>query len=225
MPRPKPISVSYSKIKNFENCPRRHYECDIIKKYQDDGEQLRYGQEVHKALQNYVDGKDELPLGMRQYTKLAEPMRRMNGEPNVKVLTEQQLAIGHNYEPTDWFSKQTFVRVVFDVVIVGQNKAVFFDWKTGKRIEDTAQLDLMAFVLFCHMPELTEARGSFVWLKEGTVGDKETYKFEDRMMLWDRIFPRITQYVNAALENKWIERPGFMCKKYCPVKDCAHYGT
>jgi len=48
---PKPFAWSYSKLKNFEVCPKRHYNVDVIKSFkEEEGEALVWGNMVHKAL-------------------------------------------------------------------------------------------------------------------------------------------------------------------------------
>ena len=47
----KPFSWSWSKLKNFRTCPKRHYHVDIAKDFkEDDSEDLLWGNEVHEAL-------------------------------------------------------------------------------------------------------------------------------------------------------------------------------
>jgi hypothetical protein len=47
----KPFAWSYSKLKNFEACPKRHYHVDIAKDFKEaDSEALLWGNRVHKGL-------------------------------------------------------------------------------------------------------------------------------------------------------------------------------
>ena len=55
-PPNKPFSWSWSKIKNYEMCPRRHYNVDVLKAYQDDSDNLRRGNAVHEYLAKRLTG-------------------------------------------------------------------------------------------------------------------------------------------------------------------------
>ena len=62
---PKPFSWSYSRLKNFETCPKRHWHVDINKDAkEEDSEQLQWGNAVHKALADRIAKGTSLPIGM-----------------------------------------------------------------------------------------------------------------------------------------------------------------
>ena len=47
---PKPFAWSYSRLKNFEVCPKRHYEIDIAKNIkEEESEALLWGNTVHRS--------------------------------------------------------------------------------------------------------------------------------------------------------------------------------
>ena len=59
---------SYSSLKQYQNCPRQYHEIKVLKNYTiKETEQMRYGTEVHKALEEYV--RDGTPL-LKNYDKL-----------------------------------------------------------------------------------------------------------------------------------------------------------
>ena len=65
----KAFAWSYSRMKNFAVCPKRHYEIDIAKNYKDDSaEALLWGNAVHEALAERCGPKrTPLPEGMAPY--------------------------------------------------------------------------------------------------------------------------------------------------------------
>ena len=72
-PKAKPFTWSYSRLKNFEACPKRHYEIDIAKAFKDeDGTALVWGNEVHNALAARVSKGVPLPKGMEHFEHWAE---------------------------------------------------------------------------------------------------------------------------------------------------------
>ena len=52
---------SYSSIKTFDQCPRKYFHLKVLKDVKDSGSDATiYGQEVHKAAEDYV--KDGTPI-------------------------------------------------------------------------------------------------------------------------------------------------------------------
>ena len=52
---------SFSSLKQFTNCPRQYYEVKVQRNFEiRETEQIKYGKEVHKALEDYV--RDGVPL-------------------------------------------------------------------------------------------------------------------------------------------------------------------
>ena len=57
--KPKPFAWSYSRLKNFESCPKRHWHLDIQKDIkEEEGEALLWGNVVHKALADRVQFRE-----------------------------------------------------------------------------------------------------------------------------------------------------------------------
>jgi spore coat polysaccharide biosynthesis protein SpsF (cytidylyltransferase family) len=50
---PKPFAWSYSKLKNYEVCPKRHWHVDVKKDFKEaESEALKQGNLVHKLFEN-----------------------------------------------------------------------------------------------------------------------------------------------------------------------------
>ena len=97
-PKAKPFAWSYSKLKNFEVCPKRHYNVDVIKAFkEEEGEALQWGNAVHKALADRCGpNHTPLPKTMQGYEKWAA---RVTSGSNAVIMTEQQLAIDEASQP------------------------------------------------------------------------------------------------------------------------------
>ena len=134
-------SWSYSKLKNYRTCPKRHYEVDLAKNYGDGGgEALVWGNQVHEALATTLKDGTPLPVSMASYEYWVDRVRRGPGE----LFIEQKYAINRNFEPTAYFAPDAWYRGIGDVVRIDDIVALVLDWKTGKPIEDRDQLILMA---------------------------------------------------------------------------------
>jgi PD-(D/E)XK nuclease superfamily len=213
-------SWSYSKLKNYDVCPKRMYEVDIAKTYADGGgEALTWGNSVHDALAKALKDNLPLPAEMASYQYWVDRVRRGTGE----LLVEQKYAITRQFQKTTYFAKDVWYRGIGDVVRLDKTVALVLDWKTGKILEDSVQLMLMAQCLFSHFPALTHVRSSFVWLKD----DCETPELLSRQEVagqWVELMPRVLAMEQAAKDMNYPPKPGYLCKKYCPVTSCPFHG-
>lgn len=220
-PPMKPFAWSYSKLKNFEVCPKRHYHVDIAKDFKEaEGDALLWGNQVHKAAANRLGKNIPLPTG---YDMLVPWCDRLVTSPG-KLSVELQLAIDKDFGPVPWFDKRAWFRAVVDVLLINGAVGLAIDWKTGKIIEDSVQLALIAACTFAHYPELKAVRSEFIWLKEDAT-TREDFMREDIPRLWQLLWPRIEQLENAYLNTTYPAKKGGLCKRYCPVTSCPHHGV
>src|SRR5215469_10289244 len=60
-PEPKEFATSYSKIRDFETCPRRYYTVAVMKQYKEQTTELDRGNRLHDAMKKAVQGGAPLP--------------------------------------------------------------------------------------------------------------------------------------------------------------------
>ncbi len=228
-PKPKAFSWSYSKLKNFESCPKRHFHADLKKDFKDElGEELLRGNEIHDALAKRISKGTPLPAAFAPYEKWVERIVTDAGNPNISILVEQKLAITENFEPCEFFGSNAWFRAVVDVAkLVGHpdgDIALVGDWKTGKILEDSVQLGLAAQCVFAHYPSVVKIRTEFIWLKDDCT-TKEIFSRADMADLWSALWPRV-EALKAAHDNAdYPATPNHLCRKWCPVTICAHHGN
>ena len=219
-PPKRAFAFSYSRLKNFETCPRRHLEVDLKKTFkEDESEQLSWGNSVHKSLERRVGYGEKLPIGMEMYEPMAAKIAASKG----KILVEQQLAINKDFGPTAWFAPNAWFRAKIDVAIVNGPVALLCDWKTGRIVEDSVQLSLAAAAFFAHAPEVQKIRSRFYWLGDDVKTDVDI----DRSAMptfWGAIWPRVKQLENAYDTSNYPPTPGRLCRRWCPVKSCEYWG-
>jgi len=215
----KPFAWSYSKLKNFETCPKRHYHIDIIKEYKDGGEAMDWGMAVHKTLAQRIKDGTALPPLHTSHERWAKWVEEMPGDI---VLVEQQMAVDERHDPCEWFGRKAWFRAVADVIKINGPVAVVVDWKTGKIIEDSAQLALTAAVMFQHYPQLQRIRSCFVWLQDNakTIA---TLSREEGRQVWDYLSDRVETMKIAHERTEYPPTPNRYCR-FCPVKKCPHNG-
>ncbi len=214
---------SYSALTNYENCPKKYYHLSVVKDVKEPpSEHLTHGHRIHTAFQYRVSEGKKLPIGTRQYEPFLNMLASLSGEISV----EQKLAITADFEPCEWFAKNTWTRCVIDYLCIQKTKALVVDYKTGRRKDDDSQLSLMCAMVFCHMEEIEEVHASYFWMQEpvGQQVDTLVLKRSDLLEIYSRILPRIKQFQLAHKTTEFPAQPGGLCRRYCPVKSCPHNG-
>jgi hypothetical protein len=224
---PKPFAWSYSKLKNFESCPKRHYEIDIAKSIKEpESEQLRFGNMLHEALAKRIGKGVPLPTPFAKYESWAARMATPVGikDTETVVLVEQKLAITKDFAPCDFFDRRAWYRGIGDVIKITGPVALVADWKSGKIQEDGVQLALMAQCVFAHHPGVQRIRSEFIWLKEDAT-TRADFSREDMVRLWVELNPRIEALEHAHNTTTYPAKPGALCRRWCPVSSCPHHGA
>jgi hypothetical protein len=218
-------SWSYSKLKNFEVCPKKHYEVDLAKTYvetqsDDPDSALNWGNRVHDAFKRALTGQEPLPAEMVAvgYQKWVDRVLKGPGD----LLVEQKYAINRQFQKTSYFANDAWYRGIGDVVRLDKDIALILDWKTGKILEDSVQLMLMAQCLFSHYPALRYVRSEFVWLKEDCT-TPELFSRQEVADQWVQLIERVNALEHASKTMTYPPKPGYLCKKYCPVESCPFW--
>jgi hypothetical protein len=222
---PKKFSWSWSRLKNWRSCPKRHYHIDIAKDTkQPETEALLWGHQFHEAMAARING-EPLPEGMEKYEALPALLhkRKLDG---IDISTELQLAMDADFQPSPWFGPTTWVRAVVDVLCLSPltRTAVTFDWKTGKKIEpEFEQLGITAAVIFSHYPDIDEVHAVYQW----SAHNKDTssiYKRDEMTRFWAKLLPEINRWEKDAANLTYPPKPSGLCIAHCPVKHCPHHG-
>jgi hypothetical protein len=218
-----PFTWTYSKLANFEDCPRRHYECDIKKTYRedDDNENLRWGNYVHDELAKACKGAP-LPDELGPYQKWVDRVRRWAARPAGTVMVEQKIGYTNQFQPAAWMAPAVWWRGKADVLYVEGPVAVALDWKTGRIKEEPIQLGVTAQYLFSKYPDVQTVMSEYVWLKEETTSP-EKFQRADMKYLWSKVLPRVQAYQEALTAQNFPPKPGGLCRSYCPVASCPFY--
>jgi hypothetical protein len=217
----KSFSWSYSKLKNYDTCPKRHEQVDILKNYTDEGgEALVWGNQVHDAFKVALKTHPhKLPAEMADYQHWVDSTLQGPGQ----LLVEQKYAITRDFQACAYFAPNAWFRCIGDAVRIDGPVGVIRDWKTGKLLVDSAQLFLTAQCLFSHFPALRRVKTEFVWLKD----DAATPEFFNRSDMaggWVGLLPRVQELENAAITMTYPPKPGKLCYRWCPVSSCPFHG-
>lgn len=215
----KPFAWSYSALTRFETCPKQYYEINVTKNFKDeDSPEAAEGKKIHQALYERVVNDKALPIPMRHM----EPMARKFADMEMTKNGEMKLALTRDFEPTDWFAKDVYVRSIADLLLHKENIGVVVDWKTGKVKPDETQLGLSVAVLAKWMPELDFFKAAYVWVAHKQV-TRYTYTLSKLTNIWNLVLPRAQKMEQAYVDIKFPAKPSGLCKGYCPVKTCEHW--
>lgn len=222
----KPFAWSFTRLKNFEVCPKRSWHIDLLPKGHPDkvaepqGEALAWGDVVHKGLAARC-GPDRvaLPKELAQYEPWAVKVLGTGGE----VFVEQSLALTKNFTSTGNFDGDVWLRVKADFIKIVGDVALAVDWKTGKILEDSVQLALTAACIFAKWPQVKAVRSSYIWLKEDAESSENFFR-EDMPAVWRSIWHRIEAMEKAYVETSYPPTPSGICARFCAVKQCPHNG-
>ena len=213
---------SFTSYSAYLTCPKRYYLTRVAKTITEpETEVLRWGKQVHKALELRVKDGTALPEGMTQWEKYARWTASLGGE----VITEQEIAIDKHLAPVDYWSKDAWCRGVLDLTIVGSHTAVVCDYKTGKIRADSDQLKMFAGFIFATQPQITTVHTAYIWLNH----DKATGERYDRTQLdsiWDNFRPGVDRIERSFASGDWPAKPSGLCNNWCPVPRslCPHSG-
>ena len=213
------IKWSYSGLKDFINCPRQYNEVKVLKRYEKKATvEMRYGTQVHSALEDYVKEGKPLAKNYEHFSKQLDPLRDMEGDK----YPEYRMALTINRQPCTFGAKDYWVRGIADLMVVDGDQGYIVDYKTGSnRYPDPKQLQLMALMGFQYFPEVTHFKAGLLFVAHNDFVTSE-YRREKIDKYWDDFAPSL-QRLQLSYENGvWQENPTPLCG-WCPVSDCAHY--
>lgn len=217
----KSFAWSWSRLKNYRTCPKRHYHVDLAKDVkEEESEQLKWGNQLHDAMAKKIGGGIALPKSMP--AKVADQARQLvEAGANIKV--ELKLAMDKEFQPTPWFGATTWFRGIVDVLGLNQEYAVAIDWKTGGKIEpDMEQLALNAQLIFA-FEDVKTVHTAYYWTQHGEETVR-SYTRDDMRPLWTKLLPEVAKMEQAAIDMNYPPTPSGLCKRYCPVRQCQYWG-
>ena len=216
---------SFSRIKAFEQCPKQFYHEKVLKQYpfiQTDA--MIYGNQFHKACEDYIGKGEPLP---ERFMYIKDALDKLNQRKGVKVC-EQRLGVTSNLEPCTFGARNVWFRGIVDLAILDEDSGIgwIIDYKTGKsaKYADKGQLELMALAIFAHYPKITSIRAGLLFVVANKLV-KETYEVADRANLWEKWSSNYATMEKAFEADVWNPRPSGLCKRHCPVTECAHNGS
>ena len=211
--------ASHTFLNDWDNCPhkayRKYIKKDLPKFVQT--EAMKWGNTVHSAFEVRIKHGTSFPPEMAKYEAIAAPLVAAG------ATAEKMLGIDVAGRLTDFFAKDVWLRGKIDATIAKGDVAAIFDWKTGKRREEKAELLTHAVLLKAWQPTVQKVTAHYVWLQDNEVGkphdvsDTET-KLADIRQTMDDV-------ARCLSDQDFPKRPNPLCGGEwgsCPVEDCEH---
>lgn len=207
---------SYSSLKQYQNCPKQYYEIKVAQNYEViPSEQMIYGTEVHKALEDYVKDGKELAVNYLRFKPAVDSLKAI---PGTKY-AEYEMALYEDLTPCDFSDGKRWVRGIVDLLIVDNDYAFIVDYKTGSnKYPDPKQLRLMSLMTFAHFPKVNKIKAGLLFVMHGSFITEE-YERKDIEASWEKFKGPLTRLEMSYKEDSWPPNPTPLCK-YCPVKSC-----
>jgi len=174
-PVPKIEAWSFSRYNAYNQCPFK-LKCTAIDKLKSPPvPAMERGKHIHKLAEEFVQGKfdDELPPELDNFEEEFVSLKRHYKKGLVEV--EQQWAFNQYWQPTDWFAKDTWSRIMVDATEEMDDKTIkIIDYKTGRvQTEYTEQLELYALGAFCMYEGLERVFVELWFLDHGEIVEGE----------------------------------------------------
>ena len=215
---------SFSKIKSFEQCPKKFRHLKVVKDYKEpETEAMYYGTAFHLAAEEYVRDGTPLPNKFMYGKAVLDSLIDKKGEK----ICELEMGLTENLEPCGFRDDNVWWRGIADLVILNKRTktAYVVDYKTSKntRYADKGQLELMALSMFKLFPKLEAVKGGLLFVVCNELV-KDDYSKKDESKLWKKWLSDYSRMEQAFDNNVWNAHQSGLCKRHCIVTECVHNG-
>lgn len=212
------IVWSYSALKDYEGCARRYHRVRVLKEVkQDKTEQILYGEQLHKACEDYTNDGTPLP---EQFAFVQPVLDSLHAKAGQKF-AEFKMGVKEDGSACDFFSKEVWVRGVADLLIIDDENltAWCFDYKTGNdRYPDTDQLELMALMTFAHFPQVRKVNSALLFVVKNSIVKSKLHSSEADATWW-KYRERVARLAASYANDVWNPTQTPLCR-WCSVTSC-----
>lgn len=146
---------SYSRYADYKQCPYRFKLKFIDKVPMAASPHMDRGSAIHKEGEVFLTPKPGKRAGKvpDSYAHFKDEMQQLS---KLKPLVEQQWGFTREWSPTGWFGRDTWLRIVCDVVVKYDDNTVdLIDFKTGRKYDtNEEQVELFSSGAFMMWPEV-----------------------------------------------------------------------
>ena len=184
---------SFSRLKDFEQCPLRVYKKYVEKLSDDhmDRKAADRGTMVHNACEEFVGGSGSFIKEMAKFRDYFGALRTRYQDNPDDVILEENWGFDSDWQTCGWFDKEVWCRMKLDNCIINHRNddgdpitATPTDYKTGKKygneVSHGQQGQLYALGTFLRYPTIEVVDVELVYLDQGQT-TKRTYTREKAM--------------------------------------------
>jgi hypothetical protein len=215
--------ASFTFLRDWDNCPHKAYRRYIAKdlpKFEHTKE-TKWGDEVHTAFEVRIKHGTLFPQGMEKFEAIAATL------VSIGARAEKMLGITVDGAHCEFFAPDVWLRGKIDATVIGayvmpetdsvRAAAAIFDWKSGKRREEKAELEVHAVLLKAWQPSVQKITAHYVWLQDNEVGKAHDVSDTEKKLAEIR---SVMNTVRNCMEiENFQKRPNPLCG-WCPVEDC-----
>jgi len=213
------VKWSFSGLKDYVNCPRQYHEVKLLGNYTKSvTSQMKYGTDVHKALEDYARDGTELPEFYKRFQPMADALLDIDGDRYL----EFKMALTEDRLPCSFDAPNYWVRGIVDFMVISGDTAHIVDYKTGSaKYPDTKQLKLMALMAFAYMPGIERVKAALLFVAHNVFINEE-YRRDEIDKLWESFTPDLLRLQSSTDTGHWPPNPTPLCG-WCPVVTCQHH--
>lgn len=212
--------ASHTFLRDWDNCPHKAFRRFIKKdlpKFVGTAE-TKWGDEVHSAFEVRIKHGTAFPRGMEKFEAIATPLIAMNAK------AEKMLGVTEDGKQCDFFAPDVWLRGKIDATVLFSFKATYdiaaiFDWKSGKRREERAELEVHGVLLRAWQPTVQKITAHYVWLQDNEVG--KAYDVSNTEAKLAEIRSVMNTVRNCMEIEDFPKRRNPLCG-WCPVEDCEN---
>jgi len=227
-----PIALSFSRISDYEQCPKKFESKYITKTYPDDSNNIAFakGNEIHSQLEKYIIflKNNEQEPSLNTICKNVKPLLdNLYKACNGNIYPEKQIALDMNWEKCDWFDKPHIVKfraIVDCLAFVNDETLMIIDFKSGKvrpyEEGETTQLKLTAAMLFSLYPNINNISSSYLFVehKKTIKKDFSRDQYESLRKPFDDIYDIINQDGEFNYKKNKYCNWCLLTNEHCPIK-------
>lgn len=217
------IAWSYSRLKEFENCPLKFYLCNVSKEIPFvETEEMRRGNVLHTFLEKYIKNElsaSAIPAELSCEVRFIDDLRKSKHS----LVAEQKFCFDKKLSLVDWFYNRAWLRAKIDLIACEPYSDNLFvvDWKTGKVRHDEDQIKLMCCILFlvnkferfiCPSKRpLKQVSGCLMFIKDKEKSPIYKMTAESFEKTWEKFVVRAYKIKRAHITAKWLATPNKLC--------------
>ncbi|RQH06606.1 PD-(D/E)XK nuclease family protein [Paraburkholderia dinghuensis] len=214
------IPISQTALSTFQNCPRMFEGRYVTKEAVfEPSEAVDDGNRLHRALEFRIRDEVSLPQEFAHLEWLGRTLDVLRRRAVIEV--EHWMAVDRQMQPCAHNAKAKYLQGKDDCTVLMDERAVTFDWKSGKLRRDVQQLEIQALLTFAHYPQVQVIDSALVFLNAGQM---VPFRAQRSTFHPVHLVTEFERYEAVQASGRYSPTPCGLCRAHCPVLSCVHNG-